>query len=85
MRILIILSAAIVGGMIATNADSIFGATIQAKYRCINCRKYLEKKSIHCSFPTIHERVISIINNNAVNFISAIIGAAISANFIVIY
>jgi len=85
LRILIILSAAIIGGMISTNADSIFGATIQAKYRCINCRKYLEKRSIHCSFPTIQEKGISIINNNAVNFISAIIGAAISANFIVIY
>jgi uncharacterized protein (TIGR00297 family) len=85
LRIPIILSAAIVGGMISTNADSIFGATIQAKYRCINCKKYIEKKSIHCNFPLIKERGISIINNNTVNIISAIIGAIISANFIMIY
>src|SRR5215212_10302601 len=81
----LLISAAIVGGMIATNIDSIFGATIQAKYRCINCRKYLEKRSIHCNFPTIQEKGISIVSNNMVNLISAIIGAAISANFIILY
>jgi uncharacterized protein (TIGR00297 family) len=85
LRIPIILLAAIVGGMISTNIDSIFGATIQAKYRCINCRKSLEKRSIHCNFPTIQEKGISIVNNNTVNLISAIIGAIISANFIILY
>jgi uncharacterized protein (TIGR00297 family) len=85
LQILVILPAAITAGMIATNIDSIFGATIQAKYRCINCKKCLEKRAIHCNVFTIQERGIPLIDNNVVNLLAAIIGAAISASFIIIY
>lgn len=81
----IIFLASIVGGMIATNTDSVFGATIQAKYRCLNCKKYLEKKIMHCNFLTVQEKGIGRIDNNVVNFLSAILGALISASFIIIY
>jgi uncharacterized protein (TIGR00297 family) len=85
LQILVILPAAITAGTIATNIDSIFGATIQAKYRCINCKKCLEKRAIHCNVFTIQERGIPLIDNNVVNILAAIIGAAISASFIIIY
>lgn len=85
LQILVILPAAITAGTIATNIDSIFGATIQAKYRCINCKKCLEKRAIHCNVFTIQERGIRLIDNNVVNLLAAIIGAAISASFIIIY
>jgi uncharacterized protein (TIGR00297 family) len=85
LQILVILPAAITAGTIATNIDSIFGATIQAKYRCINCKKCLEKRAIHCNVFTIQERGIPLIDNNVVNLLAAIIGAAISASFIIIY
>ena len=75
LRPYIIFLASIVGGMIATNTDSIFGATIQAKYRCLNCKKYLEKRMIHCNFLTVQEKGIGRIDNNVVNFLSAILGA----------
>src|SRR5919204_116145 len=63
--------AAITGGMIATNIDSIFGATIQAKYKCLNCKKYLEKMTIHCNLPVVQERGISMVDNNVVNLLAA--------------
>jgi uncharacterized protein (TIGR00297 family) len=85
LHIRVILPAAITGGMIATNIDSILGATIQAKYTCRNCKKCLEKKTIHCNILTIQEKGISSVDNNVVNLLAAIIGAAISASFIIIY
>jgi uncharacterized protein (TIGR00297 family) len=81
----VILSAAIAGGMIATNIDSIFGATIQAKYICANCRRHLERRAMHCNFLTVQERGISMVDNNVVNLLGAIIGAFVSASFIIIY
>jgi uncharacterized protein (TIGR00297 family) len=81
----VILTAAVTGGMIATNIDSIFGATIQAKYRCETCRKYLEKRAMHCNFLTVQEKGVSLVDNNVVNLLSAIIGAIISASFIIVY
>jgi uncharacterized membrane protein len=71
--------------MLATNIDSIFGATIQAKYRCTNCKKCLEKRAMHCNIFTIQESGISLIDNNVVNLLAAIIGAVISASFIIYY
>ncbi|HZE79128.1 MAG TPA: DUF92 domain-containing protein [Nitrososphaeraceae archaeon] len=84
-QMLTILSSAIVGGLVSTNIDSILGATIQAKYRCINCRKYLEKRAMHCNFLTVQEKGVSLIDNNVVNLLSAVLGAAVSASFIFIY
>jgi uncharacterized protein (TIGR00297 family) len=81
----VILPAAITGGMIATNIDSIFGATIQAKYKCLNCRKCLEKMTIHCNLPTVQERGISMVDNNVVNLLAALIGGLVSASFIILY
>src|ERR671926_159206 len=77
--------AAMTGGMIATNIDSIFGATIQAKYKCLNCKKYLEKMTIHCNLPVVQERGISIVDNNIVNLLAAFIGGLISASFIILH
>ena len=80
----VILPAAITGGMIATNIDSVFGATIQAKYKCLNCRKCLEKMAIHCNLPAVQEKGISIVDNNVVNLLAALIGGVISASFVII-
>jgi uncharacterized protein (TIGR00297 family) len=80
----VILLAAITGGMIATNIDSILGATIQAKYKCLNCKKYVEKMTIHCNLPVVQERGISMVDNNVVNLLAAFIGGLISASFIIL-
>ena len=84
-QIPIIIIAALVGGVLATNLDSFLGSTIQAKYRCVNCKKCLEMKVIHCNRFTIRERGTSFIDNNVVNFLGAIISALISASFVILY
>jgi uncharacterized protein (TIGR00297 family) len=81
----VILLASITAGLVATNIDSILGATIQAKYRCINCGKYLEKRAMHCNLLTVQESGISLIDNNVVNLLAATIGAIIAAGFMIIY
>jgi uncharacterized protein (TIGR00297 family) len=80
-----IIIAALVGGVLATNLDSFFGATIQAKYRCFNCKKCLENKVTHCNKPMIRVKGISVIDNNVVNFLGAITSALISASFVILY
>jgi uncharacterized protein (TIGR00297 family) len=84
-QIPIIIIAALVGGVLATNLDSFLGSTIQAKYRCVNCKKCLEMKVIHCNRFTIREKGTSFIDNNVVNFLGAIISALISASFVILY
>src|ERR671926_1209755 len=77
--------AALIGSLLIGSIDSIFGATIQAKYKCLNCKKYLEKMTIHCNLPVVQERGISIVDNNIVNLLAAFIGGLISASFIILH
>lgn len=81
----VILPAAITGGMIATNIDSILGATIQAKYKCLNCKKNVEEMTIHCNLPVVQEKGISMVDNNVVNLLAAFIGGLVSASFIILH
>src|ERR687897_363332 len=83
-QISIIIVAALVGGVLATNLDSILGSAIQAKYKCVHCKKRLEKRATHCNRAMILERGISIVDNNVVNLLGMIIGALISASFVLL-
>lgn len=69
----------LIGGLIffETIIDSIFGSTLQAKYKCIKCGKITEKTE-HCEEKTELIEGISWINNNMVNLISSIITTAVS-------
>ena len=58
--------------------DSLFGSLIQAKYRCPVCDRTVEV-STHCGAPTERVAGLSFIDNNAVNFISNLLTAAITA------
>ena|SRR5215208_957401 len=84
-QISIIIVAALVGGVLATNLDSFLGSTIQAKYKCIHCKMRLEKKAIHCNRSMIRDKGIPIIDNNVVNLLGAMVGALISATFVILY
>lgn len=84
-QISIIIVAALVGGVLATNLDSFLGSTIQAKYKCIHCKMRLEKKAIHCNKSMIQDKGIPIIDNNVVNLLGAMVGALISATFVILY
>ncbi|RLF24684.1 MAG: hypothetical protein DRN15_01730 [Thermoprotei archaeon] len=72
------LSLSFISGMIGSTADSLVGATIQAKYLCPTCRLLVED-AVHCGVRTIHVRGVKWLNNHLVNFIATIIGALVGA------
>lgn len=62
----------IVFGTVGSLIDSLMGATIQAKYFCSGCQSTVEIET-HCNTAANLTSGISIINNDAVNFVSALI------------
>ncbi|MFA3781553.1 DUF92 domain-containing protein [Melioribacteraceae bacterium 4301-Me] len=69
--VLIILSA-LAGNFI----DSILGATLQSKFYCNVCGKETEKR-IHCNNYTEHISGIKWLDNNFINFLSALVSCII--------
>ncbi len=69
----VIIPAAIAAGWVASNADSLLGASVQALYRCPECSLEVEGHS-HCSRQTILIRGWRWMNNDAVNIISSAVG-----------
>jgi uncharacterized membrane protein len=41
--------------------------------------------TIHCNLPAVQERGTSMVDNNVVNLLAALIGGVISASFIIIH
>ncbi len=79
-------AAAIVtlSGFAASLVDSLFGATLQAQFRCRICHKLTERK-VHCNnTPTIFEKGKRWMNNDVVNSFCAISGFVFAA-FLVIW
>lgn len=73
VSVIIIFCSAFSGTLI----DSILGALLQAKYLCVVCGKYTEKK-IHCNAYTKHCGGLERLDNCAVNLISNISSCVIS-------
>jgi len=68
------------GGLIGALFDSLLGATVQAIYHCPRCQKETEQHPAHnCGTPTILLRGWRWLSNDRVNFLSSILGAAVSA------
>jgi uncharacterized protein (TIGR00297 family) len=81
----IILIACITSGLLSTNLDSVLGESLQCKYRCTVCNKYAESRIVHCDVVTIQHKGLRFIDNNAVNVISSLFGAAICSIFILAF
>lgn len=68
----------VISGIAGSLADSFLGATIQAQYRCAVCGKMTEKRQ-HCGEETSLARGVRWLNNDIVNWVCAIVGAAVIA------
>ncbi|HET8628187.1 MAG TPA: DUF92 domain-containing protein [Thermomicrobiales bacterium] len=66
---------AVVAGVAGAFADSVLGATLQARYRCPRCGA-LTERTRHCDAPTVLVGGLRWLDNDAVNLASSAIGAA---------
>lgn len=64
------------GGVIGSIADSILGATLQTLRYCPSCARDCETNPHHCGTPTIVRRGLRWFDNDAVNFVATVCGAA---------
>ncbi len=71
-------AGALACGLIGSTVDSVVGATLQHKKRCVSCGKVLEKRE-HCGVETVHHSGRPAITNDVVNMIGAATGAAVGA------
>ena len=72
------LAAAWAGGMAGALADSWLGATLQCVRRCAVCGREVER-AVHCGRATEPHRGLAWLNNDAVNAIASLVGAAVAA------
>lgn len=67
------------GGVAGGIADSVLGATVQARRWCDVCNRRTERAVHDCGSVTRRVGGIAWIDNDMVNFLSALIGATVSA------
>jgi len=73
-----IIPTALVSGLLGSLFDSLLGATVQGIYYCAACETETEKQVHGCGLTTNHLRGWRWLNNDVVNFISSVAGAALA-------
>ena len=71
-------AAAVVGGVVGSTADSVLGATLQARRRCTQCNLATERLVHSCGAETTASGGLWWLTNDGVNAVSSAIGAAAS-------
>jgi uncharacterized protein (TIGR00297 family) len=71
----VLIGTTMIAGLVGCTVDSVIGATVQGIYRCSTCNKITENRR-HCGRPSIPLRGHKAIDNNVVNLIATISGAA---------
>ena len=75
-----LLAVVSLAGLLGSLVDSLLGATVQAIYRCQQCGQETERHPLHgCGGQTRRLRGWPWLNNDWVNFISSVAGAALAA------
>ncbi|MBM4193336.1 MAG: DUF92 domain-containing protein [Gemmatimonadetes bacterium] len=64
-----------IGGVAGCLADSLLGATVQARRWCEHCNAWTERRVHPCSYRTVHARGIRWVDNSVVNLAATAIGA----------
>lgn len=72
-------AAAFLAGMLGMVIDSVLGATLQARRFCPDCRTGTEQPVHHCGRPTQVIRGVRWMDNDLVNLLATLSGAAIAA------
>lgn len=70
-----VVAATFVGGVTGALADSLAGATIQARRRCSSCDTLTERTIHSCGTTTVHAGGIPWLSNDAVNLLCGAVGA----------
>jgi len=78
-----LIGTTMIAGLAGCSIDSVIGATVQGIYKCRVCNKITENRR-HCGNPSIPLRGHKVIDNNVVNLIAAICGAAVAVLFLVL-
>jgi uncharacterized protein (TIGR00297 family) len=69
--------AVLIGGFLGTNIDSLLGATVQAKRKCVVCGEITEKL-VHHEKGTVVVRGSRLVDNNVVNLLGSFFGAGLA-------
>lgn len=69
------------GGVLGSLADSMLGATVQARYRCLQCNQQVERCT-HCGTPAEHMAGWRWVDNDVVNLFCTLAGALTTLSFV---
>lgn len=70
--------AVLIGGIGGSLGDSVLGATLQSKRWCEQCRTWTERKVHTCQYRTRHTTGLRWMNNDTVNLLATVVGAALA-------
>lgn len=71
--------AVAIGGMVGALADTVLGAWCQERRYCPQCQRATERLLHSCGATTVHTGGIARMDNDVVNALATIIGAAVAA------
>jgi uncharacterized protein (TIGR00297 family) len=71
--------AVFVAGIAGSLADSLLGATVQLRRWCETCQSETERAVHDCGTSTIRRGGIALLDNDAVNFVSTLVGGLLAA------
>jgi uncharacterized membrane protein len=68
-----------IGGIVGTLTDSCLGSTLQARYRCDQCRGELERAAHPCTGTARLSGGLRWIDNDVVNAVATLMGGSVAA------